>query len=261
MCSLRISGPSILTALLTATLSLHAHAQSPRIQLGPASSSTQTTTPAPAPISSDPGNIAANKLPDAPGVHIASQQTPDQQSGGNIDGTVLDANGAEVAGAMVTLENTDSRVERTLTTDGAGSFKFESVEPGKFNLTITSTGFATWTSTDLALHTGQTYEIPPVELEIASATTSVEVTVTRHDIAEDQMHFEEKQRVFGVIPNFYVSYIWNAEPLSSGQKFHLAFTSSVDPVSIAIPAVIAGIEQWQNGFSGYGQGAQGYAKR
>ena len=35
----------------------------------------------------------------------------------------------------------------------------------------------------------------------------------------------------------------------------------IDPVTIAIPAVIAGVEQGQNSFSGYGQGVQGYAKR
>jgi Carboxypeptidase regulatory-like domain len=242
MCNLRISGPFILTALLTAMLSLPAHAQSPQIRPGS-------------------GDVAVNKLPETPGLHTAHQQTVDQQFGGSIVGTVLDAEGAEVANAVVTLENTDSKVERTLMTDGSGFFKFDAVEPGRFSLTITSTGFATWVSTDLALHTGQSYEVPGVALEIASAMTDVEVTVTRHDIAEDQIHFEEKQRVLGVFPNFYASYVWNAAPLSSGQKFRLALRTSVDPVSIAIPAVVAGIEQWQDGFSGYGQGARGYAKR
>jgi hypothetical protein len=98
-------------------------------------------------------------------------------------------------------------------------------------------------------------------LQIASTMTDVEVTATRHDIAEDQMHFEESQRVLGVFPNFYVSYVRNPAPFSTGQKFRLALRTSADPVSIAIPAVIAGAEQWQNSFSGYGQGAAGYAKR
>jgi hypothetical protein len=191
----------------------------------------------------------------------SNQLAADQQTGGSIVGTVLDTEGAEVPNALVTLENTDSKVERTLTTDGTGFFKFDAVEPGRFSLTVTSTGFAPWISTDVSLQTGQSYELPPVALEIASAMTAVEVTVTRHDIAEDQMHFEEKQRVLGIFPNFYASYVWNAAPLSAGQKFRLALTTSVDPVSIAIPGVVAGIEQWQNGFSGYGQGARGYAKR
>jgi hypothetical protein len=103
--------------------------------------------------------------------------------------------------------------------------------------------------------------MPAVALKIASAMTEVEVTATRHDIAEDEIHFAEKQRVLGVFPNFYASYIWNAAPLSAGQKFHLALRTAADPVSIATPAVIAAYEQSQNQFSGYGQGAQGFAKR
>jgi hypothetical protein len=67
--------------------------------------------------------------------------------------------------------------------------------------------------------------------------------------------------VLGVFPNFYVTYVWNAAPLSSGQKFRLALRTSIDPVSIGISGVVAGVEQWQDDFSGYGQGAQGYAKR
>jgi Carboxypeptidase regulatory-like domain len=243
---LRTLGPLSLTFLLTTTLSLQAHAQSPDALATPASSPTPAT---------EPTNIAAGKLPDSPGSHTT------QQSIGYISGTVLDANGAQVPGAIVALDNTDSKVERTLTTDNSGSFKFDAIEPGRFDLTVTSPGFATWVSTGLPLSPGQNFELPPVSLEIASAMTNVEVTVTRHEIAEDQIHFEENQRVFGVIPNFYVSYIPNAAPLSSGQKFRLALRTSTDPVSIAIPGLIAGIEQSQNAFSGYGQGAQGYAKR
>jgi hypothetical protein len=254
MCSLRISGPLILPALLTAMLSLQAHGQPLQLRLG---TSGQTTTPAHSPALAD----FTGKLPEEPGPSIVTRQPVSQPSSGNIIGTVFDANGAQITDALVTLENTDSKTQRTLTTDSAGSFKFEAVEAGNFNLTITSTGFSPWVATDLALNPGQSYAVPPVALEIASAMTDVEVTVSRHDIAEDEMHFAEKQRVLGVFPNFYVSYISNAAPLSSGQKFHLALVTSVDPVSIAIPGIIAAIEQSQDSYSEYGQGAQGFAKR
>ena len=67
--------------------------------------------------------------------------------------------------------------------------------------------------------------------------------------------------MLGVVPNFYVSYVWNAAPLSSGQKFRLALRTSIDPITFLGSGAIAGVEQWQNDFSGYGQGSQGYAKR
>jgi hypothetical protein len=91
--------------------------------------------------------------------------------------------------------------------------------------------------------------------------TDVEVTLTQHDIAEDQMTAQEKQRVLGVIPNFWVSYVWNAAPLSSGQKFRLAFRDVIDPVSFLGAAFSAGLEQSENEFAGYGQGAKGYFTR
>ena len=253
MCCLRPSGPLILTALLIAMLSATAHAQFPHTLSGPASpsNSPSTETPPATPPSADLDETTASKLPNAPG----------PQFGGTILGTVLDANGAEISDALVTLEDTGSKVDRTLTTDASGFFKFDAVEPGRFSLTVTSTGFTPWVSPDFALETGQCYDVPSVALKIASAMTEIEVTATRHDIAEDQMLFAEKQRVLGVFPNFYASYIWNAAPLSAGQKFHLALRTAADPVSIATPAVVAGYEQLQNQFSGYGQGAQGFAKR
>jgi hypothetical protein len=67
--------------------------------------------------------------------------------------------------------------------------------------------------------------------------------------------------VLGVIPNFYVSYDPNAVPLTSKQKFKLARKTIVDPVTFVLVGGIAGVEQAQNDFSGYGQGAQGYGKR
>jgi hypothetical protein len=67
--------------------------------------------------------------------------------------------------------------------------------------------------------------------------------------------------VLAVIPNFYVSYVANAAPLTSRQKFQLAWKSMVDPVTFALTGATAGVQQAQNDFSAYGQGAQGYAKR
>jgi hypothetical protein len=261
MCSLRHSAPFILTALLTTTLSLHARAQLPQTHPGSTFTSTRTTASTPSSVLPAPVDIFGNKLLDAPTTHIATEPPADRQSGGSILGTVLDTGGAEVSDALVTLENTSSGTQRTLTTDASGFFKFDAVEPGKFNLTITSSGFAPWVSPDVAIQTGQSYDLPSIALQIASATTDVEVSYTRHDLAEDQMHSAEKQRVLGIFPNFYVSYVSDAAPLSSSQKFRLALRTTVDPVSIAIPGVIAAIEQSQSGYNGFGTGPQGFAKR
>ena len=67
--------------------------------------------------------------------------------------------------------------------------------------------------------------------------------------------------VLGVIPNFYVSYIPDPVPLTPKQKFKMAWKTVMDPVTFVVVGATAGVEQAQNHFSGYGQGAQGYGKR
>ena len=72
---------------------------------------------------------------------------------------------------------------------------------------------------------------------------------------------EEHQRILGIFPNFNTIDQPQAAIMSPRQKINLAFRSAIDPVTFAVAAVDAGISQWQNSFSGYGQGGQGYAKR
>jgi hypothetical protein len=98
-------------------------------------------------------------------------------------------------------------------------------------------------------------------LALATSVTEVQVVLPRAEVAEEQIKDQEKQRVFGFIPNFYVSYVPNAVRLTSKQKFELAWKSTVDPVTFGLTAAIAGVQQAANEFSGYGQGAQGYGKR
>jgi Carboxypeptidase regulatory-like domain len=233
-------------------------AQSPGVL---SSGGTQSQGAAPVPQGDASGESVKSdgvksELPDSPGQKIA-----DGRAKGNVVGSVLDANGAEVEGAVVKVENEDSKAQQTSTTDGSGAFQFSAVEPGRLRVTVTAQGFAGWVSSGVVLHPGENLELPEVDLKVASAMTDVEVTLTQHDVAEDQLRAQEKQRVLGVIPNFWVSYVWNAAPLSSGQKFRLAFRSAIDPVSFLSAAFSAGLEQSENEFSGYGQGAKGYFLR
>jgi len=69
-------------------------------------------------------------------------------------------------------------------------------------------------------------------------------------------------RLFGLIPNYLtVNNGARLPPLTPGQKFKLVAKGAFDPYPIAYSAVLAGISQAQNSLDGYGQGAQGYAKR
>lgn len=191
----------------------------------------------------------------------SSQQTADQHSDGSIYGSVKDTNGGLVVGAGVTLAVEGKKSQNTLLTDSAGSFSFTGLEPGNYRVTIASKGFATWVGPEIVLPPGAKYQLPEVALHIATVNTDVEVVFSRHDLAEEEVKAQEKQRVLGVFPNFYTSYVWNAVPLTSRQKYRLALRTSIDPIAFVAAGVTAGIEQWQNYFSGYGQGSVGYAKR
>jgi len=102
--------------------------------------------------------------------------------------------------------------------------------------------------------------LPPVQM-VVSTTIEVNVSQTRVEIAEEQIHVEEKQRILGVVPNYYVSYDPDPKPLNARQKLELGRKFTFDPVALGIAGLIAGVQQATNSFSGYGQGAQGYAKR
>ena len=154
----------------------------------------------------------------------------------------------------------DQSQDQEVTSGDDGQFSFANVAAGSFQITVASAGFTTKSSSGI-LRPGESYAVPQIAMALASAVTEVRVVPSRIEVAEDQIKAEEKQRVLGVVPNFYVSYDRNAVPLSSKQKFELAWKTTVDPVSFVVTGAIAGIQQSQNYFSGYDQGAQGYGKR
>jgi Carboxypeptidase regulatory-like domain len=221
----------------------------------------QTTSQQPGPAQTS--QQAPVSDPAVPGP--ASGQASDQHPTGSITGIVVDASGAVVAGARVKLAREDpspgkQSPEQELLSDSDGRFSFTNLAPGPFKLTITSAGFATKTLSGV-LSSGQTYILQPITLAVAATVTDVDVSLSAPQVAEAQVKDEEKQRVLGVIPNFYVTYDPHPVSLGARQKFELAWKSTVDPFNFAITGAIAGIQQADDRFRGYGQGAQGYGKR
>jgi hypothetical protein len=141
-----------------------------------------------------------------------------------------------------------------------GQFTFTNVPPGSFQLTITSEGFAVHTSTGV-LHSAENLAVPPISMVLATNVTKVRVELSPIEIAQEQMNDQLKQRVLGIIPNFFVSYVPNAAPLKPKQKFELAWKSSVDPFTFLGVGGLAAGAQATNRWSAYGPGIEGYAKR
>ncbi len=188
-----------------------------------------------------------------------------------ISGTVNDVSGSAVAGAIVTLENASlenatlgnsaATVQRTAVTDQTGAFHFPASEPGNYKITIAAPGFAVWTKTDVAVSAGVSPPALSAVLQVAIASSSVSVTLPPHELAAAQLKDEEKQRLLGVFPNFFVTYAPDPAPLTAAQKFQLGWKTVTDPVAFLGTGFAAGFEQARNNYPEFGQGVEGYAKR
>jgi hypothetical protein len=201
---------------------------------------------------------AGPTLPDAPS---PAQHQPFAVARGTVAGTITDADAAAIPNAQVTLVDTSTGSSRTESSDANGGFVFQSVPAGVYLVKVAAHGFTDWQATrTLALHPDESVVIAPVKLDIATLNTTVNA-ISIDELAEQQVTIEEHQRIVGAIPNFYVSYIPDAAPLTSRQKFRLAVAFSKDPATFAMVGISAGLEHWQSNFSGYGQGIGGYAKR
>jgi hypothetical protein len=178
-----------------------------------------------------------------------------------IMGTVTDVNGDTVPNATVVLKKLESNDPRTIVTTETGMFEFHDVTPGiTYQLSISAKDFADWVSPPIRLNPDQFKIVTGIQLGIATERTTVDVHFDPVEVATEQFKAEEKQRVFGLIPNFYVSYESDAAPLTTGMKFKLALKVSTDPVTAAGVFLVASAKQAGN-TPDYGQGWGAYGKR
>ena len=175
-------------------------------------------------------------LPDAP-----------KPQPGIIVGTVTDVNNDTVPGATVILEGPVPQNSRTAVSNDNGFFQFNDVEPGiTYHVMVSAEGFANWTSPAVMLKPGQYAILTGSKLRIAEALTTITVAspvASSEEIAAEQVKVEEQQRIFGFIPNFYVTYDRNVVPLTPKLKFKLATKALFDPVTVIGVAGFAAINQ------------------
>ena len=178
---------------------------------------------------------------------------------GSISGTVLDASGAIVPGATIVLQGATGPVQ-TATSSDSGEFVLVDVKSSSaYRVSIQAKGFAEWLSETFPIGAGQWFVLSNIALKPVGNVASIIVTANASEIATEQVRIEEKQRVLGFIPNYWVVYDPNPAPLTARMKLMLAFKVSVDPVTFAGVATLSAINQaadrpnYQQGLRGYGQ--------
>ncbi|HEY3707044.1 MAG TPA: carboxypeptidase-like regulatory domain-containing protein [Terracidiphilus sp.] len=187
-------------------------------------------------------------------------EAPDFQPA-HVSGTVTDTNGDVIPGATVDLETVNSGQHQTKTSNDNGFFSFDQVIPGSpYELVVKAEGFESWSSPSINPASGQFVDVTDIKLKLATSA-SITVLASTEQIATEQVHLQEQQRVLGFIPNFYVVYdSAHSVPMTAKLKFQMAYKVAVDPVSIAGAATLAGINQAADR-PDYVQGAKGYGQR
>ncbi len=72
---------------------------------------------------------------------VISALAQSQATTGNIEGRVLDPNGAALPGATVTATNQQTGLEKTATSDSEGNYRVILLPPGPYTVRATGQGF------------------------------------------------------------------------------------------------------------------------
>src|SRR5229473_3906832 len=94
---------------------------------------------------------------------------------GSINGTVVDPSGAVVPNAQVKATESATGIDHNTVTTSEGAFAFQDIPLGYYKVTVTATGFPTYTVDKVEVIAGTIYTLP-VKLTLAQATTTVEVS-------------------------------------------------------------------------------------
>jgi hypothetical protein len=96
------------------------------------------------------------------------------QFSGGVQGSVTDGSGAAEPKTTVTLVDTEKSVSRTTTADASGFYRFVSLPPSHYKVSVTLPGFAP-AAVEFVLQTEENRDVP-LHLSVASTSTTVTVT-------------------------------------------------------------------------------------
>jgi hypothetical protein len=104
-------------------------------------------------------------------------RAPAQVVGGSISGTVTDASGGAIAGAVVVVHNDETGTERTLKTDDRGHYAAPSLTVGRYVVSARADGFSPQRRSGVGLTVGQSVTVD-LSLGVGAVTQEVNVEDT-----------------------------------------------------------------------------------
>ena len=112
-----------------------------------------------------------------------------QNVSSSIVGAVVDPANAVIVGAPVTLVSVDTSATRQAVTDSLGTYRFQNVVPGTYNVTVKATGFKSETQTGIMVSAAETHNAGKMILALGSVSESISVTA---EAAQVQLSSSEK---------------------------------------------------------------------
>jgi len=137
---------------------------------------------------------------------------------GSLVGNITDATNAALPGATVTVLHTETKTTREVVTDAAGAFRFPTLQTGTYDVTVSMTGFQTFTRSgaevtlnsvtrvDAALRIGQLTETVTVSSERPLLQT--DRSELRHELRSEELESlpvaigRNYQDLFRTLPGF-----------------------------------------------------------
>src|SRR5688572_18659890 len=94
---------------------------------------------------------------------------------GAVGGSVSDPSRAAVSNATITLQSVGTNKTESASADAEGRFRFNNLQPGVYNLSITASGFTEYKQTGIVVEVGRLSNVDAV-LKIGAASETVEIT-------------------------------------------------------------------------------------
>lgn len=117
-------------------------------------------------------------------IFLACYSVQAQYENGSLVGTIHDASGAPLSGAVVTITNTATAITSKATTNDSGDYEIPSLRIGVYTISASASGFADAVAKNITISVGGRQRID-LTLQVGSTQTSVEVSDVAIQIETD----------------------------------------------------------------------------
>ena len=192
---------------------------------------------------------------------IAPAKLPAQTATGAISGTVTDPKGLAMAEATVSVHNVETGAETSYPTNSSGLYVAPYLQPGRYEVTASKSGFETVVHKGIVVHVGDPLTVD-IQLPVQLQTTSV--IVTEEAPLLETSKTGQSQTVSGGraswlarnpfnLPNFTNIDFRVARAISFKERYRLDF--SVDAFNLFNSTIVSAVNTTAFTYSGPGTGA------